>query len=53
MLHVLMKGIVQANIKRQKYQTSLKTVMFMSAKSVSSDIILVFNRKGNDYMIYL
>ena len=33
MLHVLMKGIVQANIKRQKYQTSLKTVMFMSAKS--------------------
>ena len=27
-----MKGTVQANIKRQKHQTSVKNVMFMSAK---------------------
>ena len=42
-LHVLMKGIVQANIKRQKHQTSVKNVMFMSAKSVSNDIIPIVN----------
>ena len=42
-----MKRIVQANIKRQKHQTSVKNVIFMSAKTVSSDIILIVNRKGN------
>ena len=47
MLHVLMKGIVQANIKRQKHQTSVKNVIFMSTKSVSNDIIPIVNRKGN------
>ena len=46
-LHVLMKGIVQANIKRQKHQTSVKNVIFMSTKSVSNDIIPIVNRKGN------
>ena len=34
-------------MKRQKHQTSVKNVMFMSAKTVSSDIIPVVNRKGN------
>ena len=42
-----MKRIVQTNIKRQKDQTSVKNVMFMSAKTVSSDIIPLVNRKGN------
>ena len=40
-----MKKIVQANIKRQ--QTFGKNVMFMSAKTVLSDIIPIVNRKGN------
>ena len=34
-------------MKRQKHQTSVKNVIFMSAKTVSSDIIPVVNRKGN------
>ena len=34
-------------MKRQKHQTSVKNVMFMSAKTVSSDIIPIVNRKGN------
>ena len=34
-------------MKRQKHQTSVENVMFMSAKTVSSDIIPVVNRKGN------
>ena len=42
-----MKIIVQTNMKRQKHQTSVKNVMFMSAETVSSDIIPVVNRKGN------
>ena len=42
-----MKRIVQTNIKRQKHQTSVKNVMFMSAKTVLDDIILVVNQKGN------
>ena len=42
-----MKGIVQANIKRPKHQTSVKNVIFMSTKSVSNDIIPIVNRKGN------
>ena len=42
-----MKRLVQANIKRQKHQTSMKNVMFMSARTVSSDIIPVVNQKGN------
>ena len=45
--HVIMKGIVQANIKRQKHQTSVKNAMFMSAKSVWGDIIPIVNRKEN------
>ena len=42
-----MKRIWQANIKRQKHQTSLKSVMFMSAKTVLSDAIPIINQKGN------
>ena len=42
-----MKRIWQANIKRQKHQTSLKSVMFMSAKTVLSDVIPIINQKGN------
>ena len=38
---------MQANIKRQKHQTSVKNVMFMSAKTVSSNIIHVVNQKEN------
>ena len=37
----------RAGIKRQKLQTSVKNVIFMSAKNVSSNIIPVVNRKGN------
>ena len=37
---------MQANIKRQKQQTSVKNVVFMSAKTAWRDIIPV-NRKGN------
>ena len=46
-LHVLLKVIVQANIKRQKHQSYVKNVMFMSVKSVCSDIITIVNQKGN------
>ena len=46
-LYVLMKRIWQANIKRQKHQTSLKNVMLMSAKTVLSDVIPIINQKGN------
>ena len=52
-LHVLMKEIVQANIKRQKHQTSVKNVMFMSSKSVLSDIIPISTKKKIDYTIHL
>ena len=47
MFYVLMKRIVQTNIKRQKHQTSLENVMLMSAKAVSSDIIPIVNQRGN------
>ena len=46
-LYVLMKRIVQANIKRKKHQTSVKNVMFMSLKTILSNIIPIVNRKGN------
>ena len=39
--------MVGSNIKRQNYQTSVKNVILMSAKTVSSDIIPVVNWKGN------
>ena len=42
-----MIGIVPAYIKRQKHQTSVKNVMFVSAKSVLSNIIPIVNPKGN------
>ena len=42
-----MKKIVQTNIKSQKHQTSVKTVMLMSAKTVLSNDISLFNQKGN------
>ena len=46
-LYVLMKRIVQANIKRKKHQTSVKNVMLMSPKTILSNIIPIVNRKGN------
>ena len=46
-LYVLMKRIVQANIKRKKHRTSVKNVMFMSLKTILSNIIPIVNRKGN------
>ena len=46
-LFVLKKRMVQVNIKRQNYQTSVKNVILMAAKTVSSDIIPVVNQKGN------
>ena len=39
--------MVQANIKREKHQNFVKNVMLMSAKTVSSDIVSVVNRKRN------
>ena len=39
--------MVQVNIKIQNYQTSVKNVTLMSAKTVSSDIIPVFKQKEN------
>ena len=42
-----MKRMMQANIKRQIYQASVKNVIIMSAKILSSDIILAANRKRN------
>ena len=47
MLYVLIKKIMWVNIKRQKHQTSAKHVMFMSAKTILSDIIPIVNQKGN------
>ena len=41
-----MKEIVQAKITRQKHQTSVKNVMFTSAKTVSSNVIPIVNLKG-------
>ena len=46
-LFVLKKRMVQVNIKRQNYQTSVKNVILLAAKTVSSDIIPVVNQKGN------
>ena len=51
-LYVLMKRMVQANIKRQNYQTSVKNVILMSTKTVSSNIIPVVNRKRKLYDIF-
>ena len=42
-----MERMVQASIKRQKHQTSVKNVILMSEKTVSSGIIPVVNQKGN------
>ena len=42
-----MKGIVKDNIKREKHETSVKKVMLMSSKSISSNIKPTVNRKGN------
>ena len=39
--------MVQANVKRQNYQTFVKNIILMSAKSVLSDIIPVANQKGD------
>ena len=47
MLCLLMKGIVQANIKRQIPPTSLKDVMFVSTKTVLSNMLPIVNQKGN------
>ena len=44
---MLMKRIVQANIKKQSHETSVKNVIFMSVKTISSDIITIVKRKGN------
>ena len=40
-LSVIIKRIVQVNIKRQKHATSVKNVMFIPAKTVSINTILV------------
>ena len=37
--------MVQANIKRPSYETSVKNVILLFAKTISSDIIPVVNRK--------
>ena len=37
----------EANVKRQNYQILVKNAILMSAKTVSSDIILLVNQKGN------
>ena len=42
-----MKRIVQANIKKQSHGTSVKNVIFMFVKTISSDIITIVKRKGN------
>ena len=42
-----MKRIVQANIKTQKHQTSVKNVIFVSAKTILSNFISTVNWKGN------
>ena len=38
---------MQANIKRQKHQTSVENVMSMSAKTVLTNTIPIANQKGN------
>ena len=38
-----MKRIVQANIKTQKHQTSVKNVIFVSAKTILSNITSTVN----------
>ena len=45
-LYVLINRMVQSNMKRQNRQISVKNVTLMSAKTVSIDIIPVFNLKG-------
>ena len=47
-----MKRMAQANIKRQNYQTFMKNVILMSAKTVLSNIIPAVNQKGNAYYIF-
>ena len=47
MLCLHMKGIVQANIKRQIPPTSLKDVMLVSTKTVLSNMLPIVNQKGN------
>ena len=42
-----MKGIVQANIKRQIPPTSLKDVMLVSTETVLSNMLPIVNQKGN------
>ena len=42
-----MKRIVKDNIKREKHENSVKNVMLMSSKSISSNIKPIVNRKGN------
>ena len=44
--------MAQANIKRQNYQTFMKNVILMSAKTVLSNIIPAVNQKGNAYYIF-
>ena len=46
-LYVLLKRMVLASMKRQNYETSVKNVIVMSRKTVSSDIIPLVNQKGN------
>ena len=46
-MYVLIKRMVQVNIKIQTYQTSVRNVTLMSAKTVSSNIIPVFKQKEN------
>ena len=48
-----MKRMVQANMKKQNYQNSVKNAILMSAKTVSSDIIHIVNQKEIDYVVYL
>ena len=42
-----MKRMVQANIKRQNYQTSATKVILMSVETLLSDVIPVVNQKGS------
>ena len=45
-LYVLIKRMVQANIKRQTHETSVKNVILMPTKAIWSNIIPVVNQKG-------
>ena len=51
-LYVLMQKMVQANVKRQNYQTSVKNVILMSPKTVSSNIIPIVKEKGNRFSFF-